>query len=98
MEEETFGVEELCREMGMSRTQINRKLQALMKQTPSELIKSFRLQRATELIRQDAGNMAEIAYQVGFNSQSYFTRAFQDTYGCTPMEYKRQMAKENLNS
>ncbi|MDO1450155.1 ATP-binding protein [Rhodocytophaga aerolata] len=98
MEDETFGVEELCRELGMSRTQVNRKLQALVKQTPSELIKSFRLQRATELIRQDAGNMAEIAYKVGFNSQSYFTRAFQDAYGCTPMEYKRQSSKETLLS
>jgi signal transduction histidine kinase/CheY-like chemotaxis protein/ligand-binding sensor domain-containing protein len=98
MEDETFGVEELCREIGMSRTQINRKLQALVKQTPSELIKSFRLQRATELIKQDAGNMAEIAYKVGFNSQSYFTRAFQEAYGCTPMEYKRLRIKESLTS
>ncbi|MGB3619376.1 MAG: ATP-binding protein, partial [Catalinimonas sp.] len=94
MADETFGVEELGREMGMSRTQLNRKLRALLDQTPSELIRSFRLERAAALIRQNAGNMAEIAYQVGFNSQSYFTRAFQNTYRCTPLAYKRQHAAQ----
>lgn len=90
MAEETFGVEELCREAGMSRTQMNRKLKALLNQTPSDLIRTFRLQRAAELIRKDAGNMAEIAYQVGFSSQSYFTRAFQEAFHCSPLEYKRR--------
>ncbi|NUQ43408.1 MAG: helix-turn-helix transcriptional regulator, partial [Calditrichaceae bacterium] len=45
---------------------------------------------AAELIKQDAGNIAEIAYMVGFNSQAYFTRCFQDAFGCSPREYKRK--------
>lgn len=89
IEDENFNVEALGSEIGMSRGQLHRKLKALINQSPSEFIRNFRLQRAADLIRQDAGNMAEIAYMVGFNSQAYFTRSFQDLFGCTPSEYRR---------
>ncbi|MBX2992668.1 MAG: response regulator [Bacteroidetes bacterium] len=85
--EEEFSVETLAAEIGMSRSQLHRKLKALTNKGPNELIRSFRLQRAAELIRKDAGSLAEIAYQVGFGSQAYFTRSFGEEFGVSPSEY-----------
>lgn len=64
----------------MSRAQLHRKIKALTNQSTSEFIRNFRLQRAAELLKQDAGNIAEISYMVGFNSQAYFTKMFQEVY------------------
>ena len=90
---EDFSVEILCDEMGMSRAQLHRKIKAVTNQSASEFIRNFRLQRAAELLKQDAGNIAEISYQVGFNSQAYFTKMFQELYGQTPLEFKKQHSK-----
>lgn len=87
---ENFSVEILCEEIGMSRSQLHRKIKAVTNQSASEFIRNFRLQRAAELLKQNAGNIAEITYMVGFNSQNYFTKMFQNLYGKTPMEYKRE--------
>ncbi len=89
LSEEDFSVELLAAEIGMSRSQLHRKLKALTNKGPNELIRSFRLQRAAELIRQDAASLAEIAYQVGFGSQAYFTRSFGEEFGLSPSEYRK---------
>jgi signal transduction histidine kinase/DNA-binding response OmpR family regulator len=85
--DEDFEVEALSREVGMSRSQIHRKLKALTDQSASQFIRSLRLQRAVELLKQNAGTVAEIAYQVGFGSQAYFTKCFHEQFGCSPKEY-----------
>ncbi len=90
LENEDFSVEKLGDAMGMSRVQLHRKIRALADKSPSEFIRSFRLMRAADLLKQDAGNIAEIAYMVGFNSQSYFTRCFQEEFGCSPSEFKKR--------
>jgi signal transduction histidine kinase/DNA-binding response OmpR family regulator len=90
---ENFSVEVLCNEVGMSRSQLHRKIKAVTNQSTSEFIRNFRLQRAAELLKQDAGNIAQICYMVGFNSQNYFTKMFQNLYGKTPLEYKREHTK-----
>lgn len=90
---DNFSVEILCDEIGMSRAQLHRKIKALTNQSASEFIRNFRLQRASELLKQNAGNIAEISYQVGFNSQAYFTKMFQELYGQTPLEFKKQHSK-----
>jgi AraC-like DNA-binding protein len=84
----TFGVEALSKEVGMSRTQLFRKLKAYTNQSPSDYIKYTRLQKAAELIRQDAGTIAEIAFMVGFHDPSYFTKCFQKYYQKTPSEFR----------
>lgn len=89
MENESFGVDQLSNEAGMSRSQLHRKLKAIINQSTTEFIRNFRLQRAAQLILQDAGSMAEIAYKVGFNSQAYFNKSFQEFFGCSPTEYKK---------
>jgi DNA-binding response OmpR family regulator len=88
-----FSVEKLCGEIGMSRAQLHRKIKAITNQSTSEFIRNFRLQRAAILLEQNFGNIAEISYEVGFSSQAYFTKMFQDLYKQTPLEYKKQHSK-----
>ena len=88
--DENFSVEILCDKIGISRAQLHRKVKAITNQSTSEFIRNLRLQRAAELLKQDAGNIAEITYLVGFGSQAYFTKLFQEMFGQTPLEYKKQ--------
>ncbi|MFZ1517343.1 MAG: two-component regulator propeller domain-containing protein [Ignavibacteriaceae bacterium] len=90
---EEFSVEILCDDIGMSRAQLHRKIKAVTNQSASEFIRNFRLQRASELLKQNAGNIAEISYRVGFSSQAYFTKMFQQLYGLTPLDFKKQNSK-----
>ena len=87
--DENFEVDTLCRGVGMSRAQLHRKLKALVDQSAMELMRGMRLQRAADLLRQNAGTIAEIAYQVGFSSQAHFTRSFHERFGCSPSEFKK---------
>ena len=76
--------------MGISRSQLQRRLSALVKKSPSEFIRHYRLERAATLILQDADNIAQIAFQVGFKSQQHFTRCFKEQFKCTPKAYKKK--------
>ena len=86
MSNDKFGVEQLGDEIGMSRSQLHRKLTALLGQGPNQFIRSFRLQRAHDLLKQESATASEIAYQVGFSSPSYFTKCFHEQFGYTPSE------------
>jgi len=86
LSDEKFGVEQLGDELGMSRSQLHRKLTALLGQGPNQFIRTFRLQRAHDLLRQKAATASEISYQVGFGSPSYFTKCFHEQFGYTPSE------------
>lgn len=92
LDEEDFSIEDFARQVGMSRSQLHRKLHALTNQSASLFLRSVRLQRAAELLRQNTGTVGEIAYQVGFSSQAYFTRCFQEQFGCAPKEYAAKKA------
>jgi len=89
-ENENFAVEILADRVSMSISQLNRKLNALINQPAGQLIRSLRLQRAADLLKQNAGNVAEICYMVGFNDQAYFSRVFKKQFGCSPSEYKTE--------
>ena len=71
----------------MSVSQLNRKLNALVDQTAGKLIRSMRLQRAADLLSQNSGTIAEIAYDTGFNSHTAFARAFKQQFGITPTDF-----------
>lgn len=88
-EDEQFGVEKLAEQVNMSVSQLSRKLNALVDQPPGQLIRSLRLQRAADLLKQNAGTVAEICYKVGFNDQAYFSRAFKKQFGSSPTDYKK---------
>ena len=86
----SFDVNSFYPEMGMSRMQLFRKLKALVNQTPGELIRNLRLQRAAQLIKQNYGNVAEVTYEVGFNNLSYFAKCFKEKFGLLPSEFQKQ--------
>jgi signal transduction histidine kinase/ligand-binding sensor domain-containing protein/DNA-binding NarL/FixJ family response regulator len=86
--DENFSVEHLGKEVGMSRSQVHRKLTALTGQAPSEFIRYMRLHRAKDLLTKKAGTVSEIAYMVGFSGVSYFTKCFQEQFGALPSEVK----------
>lgn len=86
---EHFGVEQLSQEIGMSRSQLHRKLKALLDQGPNQFIRTFRLKRAHDLLKQRAATTSEIAYRVGFSSPSYFTKCFQEHFGYVPTDLLR---------
>ena len=88
-----FSVEQLGEEVGMSRSQILRKLQGLTGLSASQFIRNFRLQRAVELLEKDAGTVSEIAYKVGFGSPAYFVKCFREQYGYPPGEFKKRKSK-----
>ena len=83
----SFSVETFSMEIGMSRKNFHRKLVALIDQTPNEFIRIFRLKRAEQLLEQKSGNVSEIAYQVGFQNLSYFTKCFKEQFGVAPNEF-----------
>ncbi|HKJ80626.1 MAG TPA: helix-turn-helix transcriptional regulator, partial [Ignavibacteriaceae bacterium] len=70
-------------------SQLNRKLNALVSQPAGQLMRSLRLQRAADLLKQNTGSVAEICYKVGFNNHGYFTRTFKKQFGVSPSEYKK---------
>lgn len=82
-----FGVDQFAKETGMSQAQLYRKLHALTEFTPNEFIRHMRLLRAADLFRQKAGNVAEVAYQVGFNNLSYFAKCFKEKFSESPSQF-----------
>lgn len=83
----SFGVPEMQKGLGMSKTYLHKKIKALTNHPPGELLRNFRLKRAAQLLVQKGDNISQTAYDVGFNSLSYFTRCFKEYYGIAPTAY-----------
>ncbi|MEP2023910.1 MAG: two-component regulator propeller domain-containing protein [Reichenbachiella sp.] len=87
MSNSEFYVDDLGRELGLSRMQLYRKLKGLIGQSANEFVRSIRLKRAAQLIRQNQLTISEITYQVGFNDLQYFRDCFKKQFGVNPSEY-----------
>jgi AraC-like DNA-binding protein len=88
-----FSVEELARELGMSRVHLYKKLQALTGKSPIEFIRTLRLQHAAQLLERSQLTVSEIAYKVGFNNPKYFARYFKEEYKVLPSVYSASHRK-----
>ncbi|HSQ76858.1 MAG TPA: DNA-binding response regulator, partial [Bacteroidota bacterium] len=84
-----FGVDAFAREMAVSKSLLFKKLHGLLGESPSHLTRRVRLDHAAKLIEGGAGNMAEIAFEVGFSNPSHFAEVFKKQYGVVPSHYKR---------
>ncbi|MFV1981334.1 MAG: helix-turn-helix transcriptional regulator, partial [Rhodothermia bacterium] len=72
-----------------SRRNLERRVQGVTGQTPADLVRSLRLQRASQLLRARAGSVSEIAYATGFASPKHFSAVFREKYGESPSEHTR---------
>ncbi len=87
MDNVEFDVTIFCQEMGMSRSNLHKKLKALANLSTTAFIRQIRLKRAASLLKQKSGRVDEIASQVGFNDTPYFSRCFKKQFGVSPKEY-----------
>lgn len=86
LQNEQFGVPELAEAAGLSKSQLNRRLQTITYQSASQFIREYRLKKANELLQSKAATPTEVAYKVGFSSPSYFSTSFKEFYGYSPGE------------
>ena len=84
LSDSSFSVERIGEEIGLSRVQLYRKVKALTGQTPVELLRRARLEKGRQLIEKTDRSIAEIAYEVGFTSPSYFNKCFREEFGTSP--------------
>ncbi len=92
-----FSVEQLARELNMSVSQVNRKLNFLTGIPAGRLISKFRLQHASECLIHGTDSISDVCFSAGYNGLAYFSRAFKREFGCTPSVYRQLMTKKSIS-
>ena len=87
--DDTFGIAQLCRAVGLSRAQLHNKLKALTGQSTSIIVRSIRLHKAKELLESSDLNVSEVGYEVGFKNPSHFSSAYQEEFGVSPNKTRK---------
>lgn len=87
---ENFTVDEICKQIGISRVQLYRKVKALIGYNINDYILAVRLQKAKYLLANENLSISEVAFRVGFASGAYFSTVFKSKFSMTPSEYKEQ--------
>ncbi len=87
---ESFSSENLAEMMAMSRSQLFRKLKALIDQSAGEFMRNYRLEKAYQMLEKNVAPIGEIAFMVGFSSSSYFSKSFSAKYGVSPKEVRNK--------
>ena len=82
-----FTADVFAREVGLSKSQLGRKLRALTGTSPAAFVRTFRLQRAAQMLARKTGTVAEVAYAVGFNDVDHFRKLFKKKFGVSPSQY-----------
>ncbi len=95
---EKFGPEELAFDAGMSHSNLNRKLKAIINKNSSQFIREIRLHKAKELLQNEELTAAEISYRVGFGSPTYFNKCFHEYFGYAPGEMRNHNSNGNHNN
>ncbi|HEY4788959.1 MAG TPA: ATP-binding protein, partial [Bacteroidales bacterium] len=89
-----FSIEQFASDLGVSRMQLYRKMEALTDMTVKEFIRSIRLKRAAQLLVQNKMNVSEIAFNVGFNDLSHFRKCFRQEFGMSATEYAEKFEQD----
>jgi len=97
LSDERFGVSELAHAIGMSRSNLLRKIKKLNGQSVSQFIRQVRLENAMDILKKNNQTVSEVSYEVGFGSTSYFIKCFHDHYGYPPGEVSKKNLEENEN-
>ncbi len=97
LENEQFGVNNLVKESGYSRSQLHRKVKLIKGKSISQFIRDTRLEEALKMILNDVGTISEIAYKVGFSSPTYFNRCFHTRYKYTPNVLAEKVRQNEIN-
>lgn len=84
-----FGSTDLAKKMNISESQLYRKIKSLTDKSTAIFIRSIRLQKAKEFLETSDKSISEVAYSVGFNDPSWFSRAFKEEFGCAPSEINK---------
>jgi signal transduction histidine kinase/ligand-binding sensor domain-containing protein/DNA-binding response OmpR family regulator len=87
LDDVTFDTELLSKELFVSRMQLHRKIHAITGQAPGEFIRTYRLKRAAEMLLEKKLSVTQIAYEIGYNSPSHFSKAFTKYFNISPSEY-----------
>jgi signal transduction histidine kinase/ligand-binding sensor domain-containing protein/CheY-like chemotaxis protein len=90
-----FHISDFSSQMNMSRVQLHRKLSALFNLSATAFVRTCRINEAARLFRNRSGNVTEVAYDVGFNNLSYFSKCFQKQFGMNPSEYLAVTERED---
>jgi DNA-binding response OmpR family regulator/two-component sensor histidine kinase len=88
IEDVNFSVEQLCKHIFMSHSQLHRKLDALTGYSPNKFIRIIRLNKAIALLKDSANSIASVALDCGYNDAGYFARVFKQEFGVTPQEWR----------
>ena len=87
---EDFSVNDICKELGISRVQLYRKVKAVLGYNVNDYITDVRMQKAKYLLLNEESSIAEVSYKVGFSSQAYFATVFKSRFGITPKAFKEK--------
>jgi signal transduction histidine kinase/DNA-binding response OmpR family regulator len=93
LSDENYGIRELEKEAALSHMQLYRKLKATIGVSGSEFIQNIRLKKAARLLSEKAGNVSQVAYEVGFRSQTHFSSSFKKLYQMSPKEFYKRNQK-----
>ncbi|MFY0607035.1 MAG: helix-turn-helix transcriptional regulator [Cyclobacteriaceae bacterium] len=93
LQNEQFSVEDLASEAAFSRSHLHRKLNQLTGQSISQFIREIRLNEGMKLLKKEVGTVSEIAFKVGFGSNTYFIKCFHEHFGFSPGEVKKKVAE-----
>lgn len=88
--DEQFDLNKLCNEVSISRPQLYRKIMSLTGLSPNDFVRHMRMNKAIIMLKQQKLNIAEIAYETGYSSPSYFSKCFMEKFGCTPSAFMKK--------
>ena len=90
MSDSGLNVEDLGKDMGLSRVQLYRKIKSLTNYSPNELLRIARLKKASSLLASSDMTIAEVGYEVGFSSPSYFAKCYKEEFGESPTDFLKR--------